>query len=71
MLFTKMMVNHLRGVLPRLISLYVNAFVLKCLIFDNILIGHEVLEYIRKTNKGSKVYTVLKLDISKAYDRMS
>ena len=71
MLFTKMMVNHLRGVLPRLISLYVNAFVLKCLIFDNILMGHEVLEYIRKTNKGSKVYTVLKLDISKAYDRIS
>nr|XP_027108819.1 GDSL esterase/lipase At4g18970-like [Coffea arabica] len=38
-------------------------------ISDNVLIAHEVLEFLRKAKKGKTYLAALKLDISKAYDR--
>ncbi|XP_074298566.1 uncharacterized protein LOC141629468 [Silene latifolia] len=38
---------------------------------DSCLIVHEVLHYINKTTKGSNCFAVLKLDMNKAFDRVS
>ncbi|KAF7147204.1 hypothetical protein RHSIM_Rhsim03G0017400 [Rhododendron simsii] len=46
-----------------------NAFVPSRLITDNILLAHETIEFIKKKRKGQSCFA-LKLDMSKAYDRV-
>lgn len=67
----KMMVNRLRSVLGSLVSKFQISFVPLCRISDNILIACGILEFIRKRKKGKKEYFALKLDMNKAYDRVS
>ncbi|XP_074299296.1 uncharacterized protein LOC141630363 [Silene latifolia] len=38
---------------------------------DGCLVAHEVLHYINKTKRGTNCYAALKLDMSKAFDRVS
>ena len=40
------------------------------LISDNVMVALETLHYIRNHSSGSKGYMVLKLDMSKAYDKV-
>ena len=40
------------------------------LILDNILVAFEILHYMRNHNKGKSGFMALKLDMSKAYDRV-
>ena len=68
---TKMLVNRLRHKITKLVAPYQNAFVPGRLISDNVLIAHEVLQFIRKRKQGNTYLAALKLDISKAYDRVS
>lgn len=42
----RVLVNRLRPVLQSLISVFQNAFVLNRMISDNILLGHELVEFI-------------------------
>ncbi|VVA38475.1 Hypothetical predicted protein, partial [Prunus dulcis] len=37
---------------------------------DNIVVAHEVYHYLRQKRKGSKFEASLKMDMSKAYDRV-
>lgn len=71
MLITKMLVNRLGSVLGSLISRFQNGFVPSRAISDNIMISHETLEFIRKKRSGKKLFFALKLDMDKAYDRVS
>ena len=66
-----MLVNRLQKKISKLVSPYQNAFVLGRLISDNVLIAHEVLEFLRNRKKGKTYMAALKLDINKAYDRVS
>ncbi|XP_074313863.1 uncharacterized protein LOC141649061 [Silene latifolia] len=68
---SKCLANRLKLVIPSVISDSQQAFVLGRLMSDGCLVAHEVLHYINKTRKGTNCYAALKLDMSKAFDRVS
>ncbi|KAL9663716.1 hypothetical protein QQ045_019107 [Rhodiola kirilowii] len=66
----KVIVNRLQQVLSDIISPAQSAFVKGRLITDNFLIAHETAHFIKNARYGRKCYGSLKLDMSKAFDRV-
>ncbi|KAL9671576.1 hypothetical protein QQ045_009146 [Rhodiola kirilowii] len=67
---TKCLANRLKEVLHKVISETQSAFVPNRLITDNILLAHEVFHYIKTRSGMFNCFGALKLDMSKAYDRV-
>lgn len=65
------MVRRMKHLLPKLIEDNQNAFVPNRQMDYNILISHELTNIINKQRSGSRHLAALKLDMSKAYDRVS
>jgi len=53
-----------------LITPFQNAFIQGRLITDNILLAHEIYDYMRKKKKDKWGFGALKLDMQKAYERI-
>ncbi|XP_074299908.1 uncharacterized protein LOC141631086 [Silene latifolia] len=70
-LASKCLANRLKLVIPSLISDSQQAFVPDRLMSDGFLIAHEIMHYLNKAKKGTNCYSVLKLDMHKAFDRVS
>lgn len=66
----KVLANRLKVLLPLVVSENQSAFLKGRLISDNIMISFEVLHYLKRKQQGKVRYMAMKLDLSKAYDRV-
>ncbi|KAA3475036.1 reverse transcriptase [Gossypium australe] len=69
-IITKMLVGRMSDILGVCINEAQGAFIPGRLISDNVLIAYEVLHSLKMKKNGKKRHFALKLDMSKAYDRV-
>ena len=65
---SKMVANRMKVVLQDIINENQSEFVAECLIIDNVLVAHELMNHINKKKKGKWGEMAIKLDMSKAYN---
>ncbi|XP_050233384.1 uncharacterized protein LOC126681873 [Mercurialis annua] len=68
--FSKVLANRLKGILNSIVGESQCAFIQGRLISDNILIAGKVSHYLNRKTQGKDGVAVLKVDMSKAYDRI-
>ena len=69
-IIAKVVANRLKQILPHIISPTQSVFVPRRLITDNVLVAYEALHTMQGRKKGKTGTLALKLDVSKAYDRV-
>lgn len=69
-IITKVLANRMKSLLKAVIFDTQGAFIPGRLISDNIMVSYEVLHYLKRRKFGKDGYMALKLDMSKAYDRI-
>ena len=69
-IISKVLVNRMKVMLPTVISESQSAFVSGRMITDNVIMGFEMLHYLKNHRVGKNVQMVAKLDMSKAYDKV-
>lgn len=69
-ILSKVMTNRLKPCLNSIISDKQSAFIQGRLLTDNALIAYEINHYIQRKTHGKYGIAGLKVDISKAYDRL-
>lgn len=69
-IIVKTLINRLKKVLPEIISYNQSAFIMGRLNLDNIIIAYEALHTMKSRQKGREWSMALKLDTTKAYNRI-
>ena len=69
-ILAKVLANRLKGVLNDVIGQSQSAFVLGRMIFDNAMVAFETIHTMKHKQYGKHGNMAIKLDISKAYDRV-
>lgn len=69
-LFSKVLANRLKKILPKIITQYQSAFTKNRNISNNILVAFETLHSKHNHKSTKEGFMALKLDMSKAYDRV-
>lgn len=62
--------NRLKPIMSTVINNNQSAFVPGRLITDNVIVGFECMHWIRSNTKNLSGFEALKLDMSKAFDRV-
>ncbi|XP_024042769.1 uncharacterized protein LOC112099586 [Citrus clementina] len=66
----KMLANRMKLVMGSVVSEFQSAFVPSRAITDNILISSEIMHFLKRKRQGKFGVATLKIDMSKAYDRI-
>ncbi|XP_016676328.1 uncharacterized protein [Gossypium hirsutum] len=69
-IMAKVITNRLQGVIGECIDKAQSAFIPRRLLTDNVLVSYELLHTLRQKRIGKKRLMAVKLDMSKAYDRV-
>lgn len=67
---SKVVANKLKDVLPDVMSETQSVFIKGRLIIDNIVVANEILHYMKNKIAGREGVVAIKIDISKAYNKM-
>ena len=69
-IISKVLANRLKKIMPCIISEFQSAFQSEKVILDNILVAFESLHHMKNKKTGKCGSMAMKLDMSKAYDRV-
>lgn len=69
-IISKVLANHLKQMIDLIIADIQSAFIPGRLITDNIMVASEVMHFMKRKTSGKQALMALKLDTSKAYDRV-
>ncbi|XP_073137107.1 uncharacterized protein [Henckelia pumila] len=69
-IIARTLTNRLRPLMKKSVNEFQSAFIPERLISDNIILVFETLHWIRSKKQGKRKFAALKLDMSKAYDRV-
>ena len=69
-LISKILANHLKPLLPHIISENQSAFTSDRLITDNVLVAFELMHYLDHKTAGKEGFLAVKLGMSKAFDKV-
>ena len=69
-IFSKVLANRLKKFMPELITEHQSAFAKNRLISNNVLVAFETLHCMKNHNSRKTGFMVVKLDMSKAYDKV-
>ena len=67
-LVSKVIANHLKNIIPQIISENQSVFHSERLITDNVLVTFELMHCLEHKNEGKENFMAVRLDMSKAYD---
>lgn len=70
-IISKVIANRLKRVIDNIISRFQSAFIKGRQINDNILLASELMTFIHKARRHKSNWCALKLDMAKAYDKVS
>ena len=69
-LISKVLANRFKAILPNIITENQSAFTFDLLITYNVLVAFELMHYLNHKKEGLDSYISIKLDMSKAFDRV-
>ena len=69
-LISIVLANILKSILPSIIIENQSAFISDHLISNNVLVAFEFMHYLNHKDEGNDNYMSIKLDMSKAFDRV-
>lgn len=69
-IITKVLANRMKTMLDGVVAENQSAFIPGRLIKDNIMVGYEMIHYLKRKRRGKKGFMALKIDMSKVYDRI-
>lgn len=70
-IISKCLANRLQPLMDKVTTPFQNGFIKGRSITDNLILASELLTFIQKNKKRKKHWCALKLDIAKAYDKVS